>query len=82
LAVLADGSKLLAYATFNHKTMSKEHLHSGITDMHLTTQIKATTKATISSINIDFVATPESGAVESVSESEGILAGVGVGRNF
>jgi peptidase E len=59
LAVLAGGSKLLPYVIYYHKTMSKEQVHSGITDVHLTTQVQATTKATISSINIDLVVVPE-----------------------
>jgi len=58
LAVLADGSELLPYVIFNHETMSKEQVHSGITDVHLTTQVQATTEATISSINIDLVVIP------------------------
>jgi len=58
LAVLADGSELLPYVIFNHKTMSKEQVHSGITDVHLTTQVQDTTEATMSSINIDLVVIP------------------------
>jgi hypothetical protein len=58
LAVLADGSKLLPYAIFNNKTMSKEQVYSGITDVIVTTPVQARTKATISSINIDLVAIP------------------------
>jgi hypothetical protein len=29
LAVLADGSELLPHVIFNHKTMSKDQVHSG-----------------------------------------------------
>lgn len=58
LAVSAQGIELLPYVIFNHKIMSKEQVHNGIIDVHLITQVKATTEAIISSINIDLVDVP------------------------
>jgi hypothetical protein len=58
LTVLVDGSELLPYVIFNHKTKSKEQMHSGITGVLLTTQVKATAEATISFININLVVIP------------------------